>query len=234
MSWQAGNAVRDHSESRGATRTVALVLASYADQDGGGVYPSLSTIAAGAKVRRHTAAEARRRLIESGEVAVIGWRSSRTGSSTPILSFAPLMMKGTPSGPLNDEGDAERPLKGPVDESKGTLSDVEGVAERTREVSKKSVEKKEEKQRPSSFLPPEQQTAADLHRQQADREDALATLRDLRAQLPTTRHPETTQRSIESIEVELGLISDDPVVAAELDSWTGWVGDQLEAMAVAA
>jgi len=69
-----------------------------------------------------------------------------------------------------------------------------------------------------------------LHRQverEADRRE-LATLRD---QLTTSRHPRQTERSIETLERELGLASDDPVVAAALDAWSGWVGDQLSHVA---
>ena len=51
MSWQAFEAVRDHSEATGATRTVAFILASYANANGGDVFPSIETIRRGTGAR---------------------------------------------------------------------------------------------------------------------------------------------------------------------------------------
>jgi hypothetical protein len=89
MSWQAFEAVRDFSDARGATRTVALVLASYGDEAGENVFPGLRTICGKAKVTRKTAVDARRWLIENGKVELRGHRRS----GTPMLSFAPLIEK---------------------------------------------------------------------------------------------------------------------------------------------
>jgi hypothetical protein len=87
MSWQAVQAVRDHSQARGATLTVGLILASYADPAGGGVFPSLELLEEKAKVVRRTAIAARRWFVDHGEAEVEGTRP--TGA--PILSFAPLI-----------------------------------------------------------------------------------------------------------------------------------------------
>ena len=87
MSWQATEAVRDYSTSRGAVRTCGLVMATYADKIGENCHPSLSTIERGAGVTRETAAAARRWFIDHGEAIVTG----RCRSGTPILSLRPLV-----------------------------------------------------------------------------------------------------------------------------------------------
>ncbi len=66
----------------------------------------------------------------------------------------------------------------------------------------------------------------ELHRR-VEREADLRELETLREQLPMSRHPGQTRRSIEILERELGLVSDDPAIASELASWSDWVGDQL-------
>jgi hypothetical protein len=128
MSWQAVDAVRDHSETRGAARNVAFVMATYADKHGDGVYPSIATIAKQAKVTRKTAIDARRLLIESGEVEVTRWRETRTKSPSPEVSFAPLIAKGSPSEPLlseplDGEGFDDPTLKGSPGEPQGFAED---------------------------------------------------------------------------------------------------------------
>jgi hypothetical protein len=91
MSWQAFEAIRDHSESRGAARTVGFVLASYADEHGGNIFPSLDTIGRKAKVARKTAVDARRWFLDSGEAVQEGERRS----GTPSMSLAPLIARGS-------------------------------------------------------------------------------------------------------------------------------------------
>lgn len=123
MSWQAVQALRDHSRSSGQTRTVGFVLASYADKDGGGVFPSIDTIRRGTGARkvdgklkggatRKTVVDARRWFIDNGEAIITGSKMSHTGSPVPILDFRPLLdrAKGSPSEPLDLEGSESEPL----------------------------------------------------------------------------------------------------------------------------
>jgi Helix-turn-helix domain len=144
MSFQATDAVRDHSKSRGATRTVAFVLATYADKFGKGVYPSIATIAKQAKVTRKTAVDARRWLIDSGEVEVEKWRATRTKSPSPEISFAPLIAKGSPSEPFDSEGCDEPTLKGSPSDHQGFAEDPSKGSPSEPEPSSKPLPKPED------------------------------------------------------------------------------------------
>jgi hypothetical protein len=71
-------AVRDHSQARGAARTILFVLATYADRSGGGIYPSYDTIEKGAFCTRDTVAKSLQRLVELGEIEKVRQRPSGT------------------------------------------------------------------------------------------------------------------------------------------------------------
>jgi hypothetical protein len=205
LSWQAFQAVRDHSESRGATRTVGLVLASYAQPDGGSVHPSIKTIAEKAKVSRSTAIEARRWFLDHGEAEQVGTHPTATGSPIPDLSFRPLLQKGPDSGPFEGEGSGQRTLKGPGSEQKGPLSEQKGPDS--------GPEPKGNQSTKTTSPPPPEGEKTDSHSLEAKRrgraeqrqvEEREQELEALRAQLPRlagARHAQT-ERAIASLEAE--------------------------------
>jgi hypothetical protein len=141
VSWQAFQAIRDHSESRGAKRTVGFVLASHADKRGDNVRPGLDKICAGAKVTRKTAVDARRWFVEHGEAEIVGYWPSRTPNPIPILSFAPLIAKGSPSELARL---AEQTLKGSLDAGKGSLAPAKGSLGQPEPKGKRQTESEDE------------------------------------------------------------------------------------------
>lgn len=105
MSYQASEAVRDHSQSKGATRTVAFMLATYAGDNGEEVYPSITTICKLAKVSRKTAVAALCWLVEHGEIERVGKRkrgnveySMRPLTDMRLVALGNQSPQETPSG----------------------------------------------------------------------------------------------------------------------------------------
>ena len=150
MSWQAFEAIRDHSKSRGATRTVGFVLASYANAEGGSVFPSLNTIRRGTGARpqrnrkgkleltggagKKTVVDARRWFVDNGEAIITGTRPSHTGAPVPVLDFSPLLAKGSmgqPSKGSTDEPSKPEGFDG--DPPNGSLSELSRVRSDTAE-----------------------------------------------------------------------------------------------------
>lgn len=125
-------AMREHSRSRGATRTIGFVLASYADKYGHGVYVGLDRLCKEAKVARKTAVDGRRWFIDNGEAE---WMERPDGKPlmqgrTQKLSFAPLLdrARGSVDEPLG-RGSTSEPLakRGSSDELGGVHSGAPGV-----------------------------------------------------------------------------------------------------------
>lgn len=158
MSWQAVELVRDHSRAAGQTRTIALVLASYAnEEDGNGnpygnVWPSIETIRKGTGGRkdengklkggatRKTVVDARRWLIENNEAEIVGTRPSHTGTPIPVLDFTPLLLRSKePSEDLDPRAPARAPSDSdsvsglPFTSVSGSPSEPLGGSERTLE-----------------------------------------------------------------------------------------------------
>jgi hypothetical protein len=208
VSWQAVETFRDRSQSRGATRTVGFVLASYADKFGGSVYPSLATIEAKAHVGRKAAVDARRWLIESGEAEVVGQRRS----GTPELSLAPLF-RGLPSEPPGQKGVSSANQGGSIQSAGGSLrTGQSSPSEPEPEVETEKESENETKQIGPSFPETENSNsssseAAGTRRALREREELTAELDRLRVQLPSTTAPlrEQTMRSIATLEAQLAV-----------------------------
>lgn len=251
MSWQTSNAVRAASATRGAARAIAYTASTYADANGAGIYPSNKTLRAGSNAARNTVRDTLEWMVENGEAELIGRR--RRGNSE--YSFAPLHARheqieywlplfergGSAIDPLQSEGG--QPLTpGGQSSAQGGQSLTVGGAAADPEPLVKSLEKHQERpptppggasksisgdrgSSPSLVALPATRKQA-LHRQ-VERDADRRELAKLRKQLPTSRHPEQTKRSIETLERELGLASEDSVVAVELDGWSGWAGELL-------
>jgi hypothetical protein len=225
MSWQAFEAMRDHSKSRGATRAIGFVLASYANKHGGDVYPGLTAICKGAKVGKKTAIDGRRWFVSNGEAFIIGTKQSHTGTPIPILDFSPLLQKGSESAPLaTDEGSPgdpfelegfdQRTLKGSEGAPsrvrsappKGSLSEPEPEGN-VKKLKFETEDARAEARGSSSGLSPSssglsERPAAHLAAERRDDERELAALE---AQLSTTAHRDVTETAIADLRSRLGL-----------------------------
>lgn len=117
MSWQVMEAVRDHSESRGATRTVAFVLASYADQWGNDIFISLDRLMKEAKVGRKAAVDGRRWLVDNDEAELVDRPDGqpKKRGRVRVMSMRPLMDHAhrraeEAAGEEEDEGSLSEPF----------------------------------------------------------------------------------------------------------------------------
>lgn len=70
MSWQATNAVVEHSKQRGSSFVVLLMVANHAHSDGTGAYPSVETLARESRLSETQVHVHVRKLRKAGELAV--------------------------------------------------------------------------------------------------------------------------------------------------------------------
>jgi hypothetical protein len=216
-------AIRDHSKATGATRTVGFVLASYADKDGGGVYPGLTAICKGAGVGKKAAIDGRRWYLENGEAILVGTKPSRTGTPIPELDFSPLLRKGaegeplggdkgSDSAPFDFQGFAEDTLKGSDSapsrvrsgHRKGALSEPEPEGN-AQEEPENETEDARGGARESGLSPASSgSSAATAGQEAAERREDEYELRQLEAQRDSTLRPEHTERCIAEIRERLG------------------------------
>lgn len=223
-------AVRDHSESRGAARTVGFVLASYADKYGNRIYVGLDRIMAEAKVNRKSAVDGRRWFLENGEAELTERPDGKPlmRGRVRVMSMAPLLerarvaeaaegseseplAKGSESEPQPKEGSPSEPL-GVRSESGGVRSappssspaapDTEGDGTETEgEPEDARAGARDGSISGSSLLPPD--TAPSPNRLAAERRETEAEIEKLRAQLPTSSNPERTRAAINALEAQL-------------------------------
>jgi hypothetical protein len=223
MSWQAFEALRDHSASKGATRTVGFVLASHADKWGENIFVSLDRVMAEAKVGRKSAVDGRRWFIEHGEAEPVDRPDgvALMRGRVRVLSMRPLLERareaeaaeGSDSEPL-DKGSHSEPQ--PKDGSQIEPTGVRSAPRRVRSA-------------PSKGSAGEPETEGDGRETEAEPEDARAGARDgrspsesdaseklrekaevlteLEALLPETRIEsarESLERRIGDLRIELG------------------------------
>lgn len=169
-----------------------------------------------------TVVEARRWFVDHGEAIIVGTRPSHTGTPVPILDFSPLLRKGSLGQPFESgkgslgevfdgEGLAEETPKGSQGEgsrvrpepSKGSPSEPEPEGNANTESENETPDARAGA-RDSGLSPGSNgsvgltpaQLAAELREDEAE----LATLEK---QLPTSKHPEATQRSIDTLRERL-------------------------------
>jgi hypothetical protein len=165
-------AIRDHSESRGAARTVGFVLASYADKYGNGIYVGLDRIMAEAKVNRKSAVDGRRFFLENGEAELVDRPDDKPlmKGRVRVMSMAPLMERARAAEAK--EGAATEPLStgAPTEpqQKEGAPSELSGVRSERRGV--RSV--------PPSGSPSEPDTEGSRTETELEPEDARAGAHD--------------------------------------------------------
>lgn len=229
MSWQAMEAIRDHSESRGAARTIGFVLASYADKYGNGIFVSLDRLCEEAKVARKTAVDGRAWFIERGEAELVDRPDGRPllRGRTRVMSLAPLLRaaqdaeaaesseseplaKGSESEPQSVDGSLAElsrvqsaPLK--VQSTPLSSSAVEPDTEGNEKEPEADTETGAREARASGLSPlsasPAQPPDARLL---AERREDEAELAQLESQLPRSGNPAATQRAINDLRSRLG------------------------------
>ncbi len=112
MSWQAVEWVLKNSRSRGATRLVAVCIASHADQNGEQAWPSAQTIAQEAGISRSSVFPCLARLIQLGElVRIPGGGRNRTNAYrlTLVSPQASLPMETVASADKNSRRRRPKP-----------------------------------------------------------------------------------------------------------------------------
>lgn len=241
----------EHSPAKGNTLLVELALGKHVIEkrvEAGlpaEAWPSQSTLAKMCRCSRSTVERALEDLKRLGRISDTGRREYRQYRGTVIYEFS-MTHAGSPE--LTDSESAPRELTDSEQELTHSGPDLTHSAPSpaspmTHKQGSKQVVKKVDEQGPASpsarpdislsdqkstensnspFLTSKQA----LHRQ-AERDANLADLLTLRQQLPTSRHAEQTQRSIEALERELGLVSDDPEVTAHLATWSGRAAEHL-------
>lgn len=111
MSYQASEAVRDHSRSRGAARTVGFVLATYADKYGRNIFVGLDRIMAEAKVNRKSAVDGRRWFLENGEAELVDRPDGKPlmRGRVRVMSMAPLLERAAAEAEKVSGSECEQP-----------------------------------------------------------------------------------------------------------------------------
>ena len=242
----------EHSPAKGNALLVELALAKHVIEkrvEAGlpaEAWPSQSTLAKMCRCSRSTVERALEELKGLGRITDTGRREYRQYRGTVVYEF-PLTHSGSATRKLTDfernlthsgtDLTHSAPLPAsPVthkQEPKQVVNEVDeqgpGSPSARPDISHSEKSNSNNSSPTSGPLTPKES----LHRQ-VGREADLRELETLREQLPTSRHPKQTERSIDTLERELGLVSDDPIVTAELDSWSGWAGERLVAEAVAA
>jgi hypothetical protein len=110
MSIHAVSWVLKHSEATGTDRLVLIALADYANDDGGGAWPSVANISGKAKTKERATQYALRRLEEQGHIE----RSGKTPKGTNVYRVlmggadrAPVKLSGVQGGaPVGVQPDA--------------------------------------------------------------------------------------------------------------------------------
>jgi hypothetical protein len=126
VSWQAVEAVREHSRATHSARLIALCLASHAHADGSNAFLSITTLQREAKLaNRSTVVNGLRRLRELGEVEQTDTRpsgtpvykltlpiegSSKTGPAASPENELPTYLGGPLSAPTSPIGDGAGPV----------------------------------------------------------------------------------------------------------------------------
>jgi hypothetical protein len=104
MSVQASSWVIEHSQHKGSTLLVLLMIANHAHADGSGAYPSLSTLARESRLSQRQVIRILKQLERSGELTVV--RSKEAGLNN-VNYYTVMMQKGVvtscQSADLSDE-----------------------------------------------------------------------------------------------------------------------------------
>jgi hypothetical protein len=231
VSWQAVEAVRDHSESRGAARTVGFVLASHADKYGNNIFIGLDRIMVEAKVGRKSAVDGRRWFLENGEAELTDRPDGQPlmKGRVRMMSMAPLIERakaaaetaeGSESEPLAKGSESEpQPKEGSPSESTGVRSGAQGVRsapsissvsapETEGDGNETEGETEDARAGARATIPPfePKRTATQRAAEAQELERELATLT---SQLSSSSHPEVTQRAIDTMAAELDELRDE-------------------------
>lgn len=240
MSWQASEAVRDYSQSKGATRTVAFVLATYADKYGNDIFIALDRLMKEARVGRKAAVDGRRWLVDNGEAELVDRPDGKPKmrGRVRVMSMAPLMAcarrakeaaeqeadEGSLTEPIDEGFPTEpHPNEGSPTEPIGVRSGAQGVRSAPSIGSVSEPESEGTRTEPEDETPDaragaraiirpfeQQRTEVQLRAERREIETEISTLE---SQLASGQNPSRTQAAIDRLRAELDELPTEAVAA---------------------